>query len=145
MKKLFIAVSTAAVLASTSAIADPIADRMASMKNVGAAMGASVAIMKGQAEFDPRVALLSFAAMNTAAIGFEKHFPAGSETGNDSTAKDTIWSDAAGFKAAVDKFRADTAAAMAAKPADLDSFKAAFGKVAANCKSCHEAYRIAKN
>ena len=50
----------------------------------------------------------------------------------------------AGFDAAVAKFQADTASGIAAKPASLDDFKAAFGAAAANCGSCHKAYRVKK-
>lgn len=144
MKKLFASVLVAGALTTTSVMADPIADRKATMKNVGAAMGVAVAMVKGQMDYNPRVALVSFAAMNNAALGMEHMFPKGSESGGDTTAHAKIWEDAAGFKAAIDKFKSDTAAALAAKPADLDAFKGVFGKVAGNCKGCHEAFRVAK-
>lgn len=48
----------------------------------------------------------------------------------------------AGFKAAMDKFKADAAAAAAAKPRDLQSFQQVFGAVAANCGACHQKYRL---
>jgi phosphate acetyltransferase len=52
------------------------------------------------------------------------------------------------FNAAVAKFKADTDAAAAASgkdgPADLEAFKAAIGPVFANCKSCHEGFRVKK-
>lgn len=131
-------------LASASTLAyaagDPIADRKAMMKSVGAATGASAAMMKGQADFDARVAMLALRTMNAVALGYGSKFPEGSETG-DTKAKATIWSDSEGFTAALAKFEADTAAALAAPAADLDAFKAQFGMVAANCKACHETYR----
>lgn len=144
MKKLLLGTVAACLMVSTSAFADPIADRRAAMKNVGMAMGTLVKMLKGQMDYDPNAALLSFAVMNNAAIGITSLFPAGTETGGETTAHAKIWSDMAGFTAAMAKFQTDTAAAIAAKPADAGAFKAEFGKVASNCKSCHESYRVAK-
>ncbi len=145
MKKLFIGTLAACVLTSSAVYADAISDRKAAMKNVGMAMGAVVKIVKGQADFDPIVASLAFATMNNAAIGITSLFPVGTETGGETTASPKIWSDMDGFSSAMAKFQADAAAAVAAKPADMGAFKAVFGKVASNCKACHEIYRIAKD
>ncbi len=144
MKKIFLGTLAACVMLSTSAIAEPIADRKAAMKNVGMAMGTLVKMLKGQMDYDPNAALLSFAVMNNAAIGITSLFPAGTETGGETTAHAKIWSDMGGFETAMGKFKDATAAAIAAKPADLGAFKAEFGKVAGNCKACHETYRVAK-
>ena len=138
----------AALVAATTGTAisadDPIAVRKAMMKNVGAATGAGDAMMKGEVEFNAVAAELVLRTMNTAALGFGELFPAGSESGGESTASPKIWEDRAGFDAAVAKFQADTAAGIAAKPASLDQFKAAFGAAAANCGACHKAFRIKK-
>jgi cytochrome c556 len=45
----------------------------------------------------------------------------------------------------VEKFRTDAAAAVAAEPQDVDALKTAFQQVAANCGSCHQAFRVKKN
>lgn len=143
MKNLLkLAVVAGLASASTLAFAagDPIAERKAMMKSVGAATGAAAAMVKGQAEFDARVAMLALRTMNAVALGYGEKFPEGSDTG-DTKAKATIWSDADGFAAAVAKFEADTASALAAPAKDLDTFKGQFGMVAANCGSCHETYR----
>ena len=138
----------AALVAATTGTAisaeDPIAVRKAMMKNVGAATGVGGAMMKGEMEFNAVAAELVLRTMNTAALGLGEHFPAGSESGGQSTASPKIWVDRAGFDAAVANFAADTASGIAAKPANLDAFKAAFGAAAANCGSCHKAYRIKK-
>ncbi len=144
MKNLFIATLTACLLSSSAVYADAVSDRKAAMKNVGMAMGAAVKMLKGEMDYNPVVASLAFAVMNNSAIGLTGLFPKGSETGGDTTASPKIWSDMGGFSSAVAKYQADAAAAVAAKPADMDAFKAVFGKVAGNCKSCHEGYRIAK-
>ncbi len=142
MKKLLIGTFAACLMASTSVYADPIADRKAAMKNVGMAMGAMVKMLKGQTEYNPQLAVVAFSVLNNATIGFPSLFPVGSETGGKTIASPKIWSDMDGFKAAVAKAQADSAAAIAAKPADIGEFRAIFGKVAGNCKACHEAYRV---
>ena len=145
-KTLVCSMLAAALITATSApIAtaadDPIAVRQAIMKNVGATTKAGGAMVKGEAEFDAVAAELVLRTMNAAALGFGEFFPEGSETGGKTTASAKIWEDMAGFKAAIAKFEQDTASGIAAKPADLASFKAAFGAAAANCGSCHQAYR----
>lgn len=141
-------IMAAAVLLGSAGVGhsadDPIAVRKAIMKNVGAATGAGGAMAKGEAEFNAVTAALVLRTMNTAALGFGELFPEGSETGGESTASPKIWEDRAGFNAALAKFAADTAAGIAAKPADLDAFRAAFGAAASNCGACHKAYRVKK-
>ena len=46
--------------------------------------------------------------------------------------------------AAIEKFRADTAAAVAADPQDVETFRAQFGTVASNCGGCHQTFRVKK-
>lgn len=148
MKKLVIAVSALA-LSATAVIAadDPIAVRKGLMQSVGAAAGVSGGLMKGEIDYNPVVAKLAIATMSGVAHAYGDYFPEGS-TSDASTASPKIWEDAAGYQAALDKFKADTEAAVAAAgkdgPADLAAFQAAVGPVLANCKSCHEAFRIQK-
>lgn len=123
---------------------DPVSLRMHMMMNVGAAMGMAGKMAKGEQPYDARVAEAAFRIMNTAALGMGDQFPEGSMT-EKSEASPKIWTDRAGFDAAVAKFIADTAGAAAAKPASADAFKPLFGKVAGSCKGCHEGYRVKKN
>ena len=102
-------------------------------------------MMKGEMEFNAVAAELVLRTMNTAALGFGELFPDGSNAGGDTTAAPSIWEDRAGFDAAIAKFASDTASGIAAKPANLDAFKAAFGAAASNCGACHKAYRVKKN
>jgi cytochrome c556 len=142
MKKIFIGTLAACLIASTAVYADEIADRKAAMKNVGFALGALVKMFKGEVDYDPQMAVLAFSVLNNATIGFPGLFPPGTETGGKTNAGPKIWEDMDGFKAAVAKAQGDSAAAIAAKPADLDSFKVLFRKVAKNCNICHETYRL---
>ena len=155
LRSLILAAAGAAAIAGASfagghdmvkpEIGDPVSLRKNIMKNVGGAMGMLGAIAKGEAEFEPRVAEAAFRTMNAGALGFSGLFPAGSTEAHGTTAGPKIWEDSAGFETAVQKFIDDTAAAVAAKPQDKDAFMAVFGKVAGNCKACHEAYRIKKD
>ncbi len=144
MKKLILAFALAA-LSATASLADPIADRQAIMKAVGKAVGSVVPIAKGEAPFDAAAVAAAFATINenVQKMDVAALFPAGSETG-DTTASPKIWEDMAGFQAAVDKYKADVAAAVAANSADLPTFQAQFGAVTKNCGACHEVYRIKK-
>jgi cytochrome c556 len=125
--------------------ADPIATRKALMKQNGKDIGAAMKMIKGEEPYDAAKALAIFTSMNSVAMKFGNHFPPTSKTGGDTEASPAIWEKPAEFKAANVKFQNDTKAAMAAKPATLDAFKAAFGPVAGNCKSCHESFRIKKS
>ena len=107
----------------------------------GAAAGAGAAMMKGEVPFNAAVAKSVFLTMHAVAYSYGDYFPEGSDTG-DTKASPKIWEDAAGFAAALAKFQQDTDAALAADVADLEAFKAAFGQVAGNCKSCHDAFRL---
>lgn len=138
-------VALGALSVAGSALADPIATRQQIMKSVGAAAKVSGAMAKGEMDFNPDVAMAALTTFAAAGQSFTAFFPAGSETGGNTRARDTIWSDNAGFIAANDTFAKAAVDAAAAKPGDLDAFKVAFGSVAQTCSTCHEGYRIANN
>lgn len=148
MKSFLLALSALTVCAGVAHAADdPIGTRKALMQAMGAAAAPAGAMMKGEMPYSPVVAKASIATMVAVSKAMGDYFPEGS-TSADSTAAPKIWEDAAGFKAAVDKFMADAGAAGTASgkdgPADLEAFKAAIGPVMGNCKACHESYRIQK-
>ncbi|GLS32894.1 Cytochrome c556 [Mesorhizobium albiziae] len=144
MRKLILAISALA-LAGTAAFADPIADRKALMKANGKAAGALSAIVKGEQPFDAAAVLAALTTLseNASKIDVAALFPAGSDKG-DTTASPKIWENTADFQARVDKLKTDTAAAVAAPPADVDSLKATLGTIGNNCGGCHENFRIKK-
>lgn len=138
-------VTACAILISGAGIAvaqDVITERQEAMKSVGSAMRVVGGMARGNVEFDAQAALTAFTTMNEVAGRYGSLFPEGSETGGDTKAKETIWSDREGFDAAVAKFEVDTAAAVAAAPATFDEFRPVFGSVAQNCGACHEVYQI---
>lgn len=101
-------------------------------------------MLKGEIPFNFAVANLVLRTLNSAALTIGDYFPDGSQSGMETRASPKIWEDMAGFNEKVAQFKADAAAAVDAKPADLESFKAAFGSVARNCTGCHEVYRLEK-
>ena len=123
--------------------ADPLADREAVMKANGKAVGALVPIVKGEAPFDAAVVAAGLAVLNDSAKAIDTAalFP-DNLAGESGSPK--IWEDRAGFTAAMDKFKADAAAAAASPAEDLAAFQAQFGTVTQNCSACHETYRIKK-
>lgn len=142
MRKLIFAISALA-FAGSAALADVIADREALMKERGGLVGGLSKVVKGETPFDAAAVLTALTALNeNAKKPVDELFPEGSVGGK---ASPKIWEDMAGFKAAWDKYEADTAAAVAAAPQDVEALKASFGMVAANCGSCHETYRLADN
>lgn len=144
MRKLVFAISALA-LAGTAAFAEPIADRQALMKANGRAAAALSVFVKGEKPYDAAevLAQLTILSEDAQRLDVATMFPAGSDTG-DTTASPKIWEDTAGFQANIDKFRADTAAALAAAPQDVDALKAQFGAIGQNCASCHETFRVRK-
>jgi len=135
--------ASAAVLVASAASADPIQDREAIMKERSAQMRVLGPIAQGQKPFDAAEVLAALEALNANAMAtdIDALWPAGSDTG-DTKSSPKIWEDMAGFKAASDKYKADVAAALAAKPQDLPAFQSVFGAVAANCGACHQAFRL---
>lgn len=145
MKTPAVAFVLSVSLASAFAADDPIAVRKALMQSNAGAAATSVALMKGEVAYNPAVAKAAIAAMNATAQAMGDFFPPGSIADN-SGASPKIWEDAAGFAAAVEKFRTGAAVAMQAAgkdgPPDLAAFQAAVGPVLDNCKACHEGYQI---
>lgn len=146
MKKLLLSLSALAF--ATSAVqADAIADRKAIMKERGQIVGGLSKVAKGETPFDAEAVKTQLAALNANEEKFdiEALFPAGSETGGETTAAPAIWSDMTGFKAANEKMAAAAKAAVDASPADVAALGAALGPIGQACGGCHETFRIKKN
>ncbi len=153
MKRIIMGAAIAAIVSTGFAYAAgheaAIDERKKQMRTVGGAIGALGKMAKGEMPFDAAVALASLQKMNDVSKTFGDLFPTGSETGVDSEGKETtaspkIWSDMAGFKAAVGKFESDTAAAVAIAPQAAADLGPILGSVGGNCKACHETFRVKK-
>jgi len=112
------------------------------MEDVGAAAKTVGNMLKEESPFDAAGAMASFETWSKIASEFGSLFPEGSDSGYDTEAKSTIWSDRAGFEAALAAFDEAVTAAIAAAPQDLEALKAAAGPVFKACKGCHENYRV---
>jgi len=141
--RMLAAILATAIILPAAATAGPIEERQAIMKGNGRDTKLGGDMLKGATPFDATTANKILANYAAAAKAFPKHFPAGSNTG-DTEAAPAIWSKPAEWNAATAKFQKDTAAAMAMKPTNAADFGKAFGMVTANCKSCHEGFRIKK-
>lgn len=143
-RAILAAVLASAVILPAVAQAGPIEDRKAIMKGNGRDTKMGGDMLKGVTPFDAATATKILANYAAAAKAFPAHFPANSKAGGETEAAPAIWDKPADWKAATAKFQADTATAAGMKITDAASFGKAFGLVTANCKSCHEGFRIKK-
>lgn len=129
------------------AIKSAIETRQTNLKDLGAAMKT---LGDNAKSGTPDVAAMQAAAgkvqVHAAAIG--TWFPAGTgpSSGVKTEALDTIWTDAAGFEAAVAKFQAEAAnITTAAATGDAAAIGAAIPALGGACKNCHDTYRLKKS
>jgi cytochrome c556 len=99
-------------------------------------------MLKGEREFDAAVAMESFQTWADTAAVFGDLFPAGSDSGYDTEARATIWTDREGFDEQLEVFAQAANAAIEANPQNLEELKPAAGPIFKACKSCHEGYRV---
>jgi len=99
-------------------------------------------MLKGEMEFDAALVMESFKTWAHAANVFGDMFPAGSDTGYDTEAKETIWTDREGFNQKLADFDQAVNMAIAANPQNLEELKPAAGPIFKACKACHEDYRV---
>lgn len=118
--------------------------RQAAFTLMGSHMGRMQPVIKGQASFDAAAVKANVAVLKTLSALPWAGFTADSKSAT-SSAKPDVWSDAAGFKAAQDKFNdAMTKLSAAADGGDLEKIRVAYGDVGASCKACHDSYRVKK-
>lgn len=118
---------------------DPRDVRHDMMEGVKDAAGVIGGMLKGESAFDQQSVMDSLSVFQNAAQEFGALFPEGTQEGSD--ALPTVWSDRAGFDAALADFGSAVDSAIAANPQDLDATKAAVGPVFKQCKACHKEYR----
>lgn len=144
MFRIVPAAALIATLGASLALAGPIEDRQAAMKQNGKAIGALAAIAKGEAPYDAAVVKNNADIIREDFVKAFASFPAGSEKGPPETyAKAEIWSDPDGFKAAADQ--AIKAVEALAATTDEAGFKTALGGLGNSCKGCHDKYRRPKD
>ena len=112
------------------------------MEDVGSAAKTIGTMLKEEAPFDAAQAMAALQVWADSAEPFGELFPEGSDTGFDTEAKSTIWTDRAGFEQALAEFKQQADAAVAANPQTLEELQPAAGAVFKTCKACHEGYRV---
>lgn len=144
-KALIVATSlTFGLISLAFAADDPIAARKDVMKHNGGAAKIAVDMIKGDKPFDAAAAAAAMQTLQDDMVTFVTLFPAGSDKG-DTSASPKIWEDMDGFKAAAAKLAADAKTAGEAAAQGVDAFKVAFNAVGGDCGACHQAYRVKKN
>ena len=123
---------------------DPILTRQHLMEDTRDAAKVIGGMLKEQQPFDAEAAMAALETWKKTAMEAGELFPEGSDTGHDTEAKATIWTDRDGFNAKLDDFNTQVDAAIAANPDSLEALKAVAGPVFDTCKVCHEGYRVEK-
>jgi cytochrome c556 len=150
MTRLLVAAATVAGLLSALPAAaqfqkpeDAVKYRKAAFQVMAAHFGRIGAMASGRAPFDGAAA-----AANADVVAFVSKLPyAGFVEGTSGASKGdpkaNVWSERAKFDAAAKEMQDEVAKlAAAAKTNNLDALKAAFGKAAGTCKSCHDDFRV---
>jgi len=142
-KYLFPTLALAVIPAAVALAGDsPQEARHELIEDVGGAAKTIGKMLKEEAPFDAAQAMEALQVWADSAEPFGDMFPKGSETGFDTEAKSTIWSDRAGFEQALAEFKQKADAAVAANPQTLAELQPAAGPVFKACKGCHESYRV---
>ena len=114
--------------------------RQAHYKDLGKAFGGLNGELRKETP-DKAAVAADAASVNTLAQALPSWFPKGSgpEAGVKTAAKAEIWTDAAGFAAAVGKLQGETAKLQeVATAGDLEAIKAQVRATGAACKTCHD-------
>ena len=98
-------------------------------------------VVKGSVPYDKDAVKANVAVIATLAPLPWAAFTDGTEKG--SNAKPDVWSDAAGFKAAQQKFQESVVGLTAAADSgDLEKVRVASAAVADACKACHDKFQV---
>jgi cytochrome c556 len=141
---IFSALSLAFVVSSAVAGDSPQERRHELMEDAKEAAKPVALMLRGEKEFDAAVVMTSFESWKNVSSQFGELFPEGSETGFDTEARETIWTDREGFDAVLVSWSDAIDAAIAAEPQDLEALKPVAGAIFKQCKACHDDYRIEK-
>jgi len=129
---------------SVFAGSDPIQSRQQLMEDTRDAAKVIGGMLKGEQPFDAEAAMAAFEVWKNTTAKAGELFPVGSETGFETEARMTIWTDRDGFNEALENFTIGVDAAIVASPGSVEALKQAAGPVFKACKGCHEGYRVEK-
>lgn len=147
MSRIYVAIILSTLFISGLALAgsDPIKQRQALMEDTRDAAKVIGGMLKEKQPFDAEAAMAALKVWQKTAAEAGELFPEGSETGHDTEAKATIWSDRDGFNDKMTSFATAVDTAIAADPQSLEALKPVAGPIFKTCKGCHEGYRIEKD
>jgi cytochrome c556 len=134
--KNFVPAALLFVLAASAAFADAHSDRQAVMRSNNQAVQA---LRPLAAAYDAAAVKAQGQVLVDNAAKIKAAFAPGTDQ-NDPGALPAVWTDAAGFAAAADKFGTDAQAVMAA--ADGPALTAALQTLQGDCGACHRTYRV---
>ncbi len=146
MSRILVSITLSMMFITSAAVAgsDPIKARQHLMEETRDAAKVIGGMLKETQPFNAEEAMAALKVWKQTATEAGDLFPVGSETGHDTEAKATIWSDRAGFDAKMENFNTQVDAAITANPDSLEALSAAAGPVFKACKACHEDYRVEK-
>ncbi len=130
------------------AIADgdnPIEQRQHLMEQTRDALKPLIGMTRGQVDFNAETVTASLAVFENTAEEGPNYFPPGSDTGYDTEAKATIWTDRAGFDVAFMDFAAAVEAAQDANIDSVETLQPALQGILKTCKGCHDDFRVEKD
>ena len=142
-----IAIATAAIAVSTSALAQPkpenfVKHRQSVFALMGWYFGPMAAVAKGEKPFNKDEATKASMLVATMAKLPYDSFPVGTETIGNTQALPTVWSNSAKFKELGTKLATETdTLARLASAGDEAGFKKQFGVVGGTCKACHDDFK----
>ena len=145
MKRMLV-VAGALLLSAGAVVAqqDQVKRTQGMMKDNGKNAGALSAMVKGEKPYDQSTVNAALAQFEDTAKNLPTLFPAslkGAKFEGDYSPSPKIWSDKAGFDAAIASF-AKTVTEAKAKIKDLDSLKATMPAIGKECSNCHETFRV---
>ncbi|QHO78178.1 cytochrome C [Bradyrhizobium sp. CCBAU 051011] len=145
MKRIVVVVAVLAFSAgAVVAQQDQVKRTQAMMKDNGKNAGALSAMVKGEKPYDQATVNAAIGQFDDTAKNLPTLFPAslkGVKFEGDYSPSPKIWSDKAGFDAAIASF-AKTVTEAKAKIKDLDSLKATMPAIGKECSNCHETFRV---
>lgn len=121
---------------------DPIGERQELMEQTRDALRPLIGMTREQVDFDAATVAESLAVFAHTAEMAPGLFPEGSETGGNTEAKATIWTDRAGFDQAFVAFGDAVAQAQAADIETLEQLQPQLQAILKTCRGCHDDYRI---
>lgn len=132
--------ATTATDTAASTAVDDVATRQALMKDWGAASEIIKGMVEDPSRFDSAVLQEQTKFLADSSSQMWTHF---ANEANKGKSQDAVWTDAAGFKAAADKFNAAVANlnTVAQTAQSADDIGAALGQVGESCGSCHKVFK----